>query len=98
MMIRKVPKNHPVPEAGLPPFWSVMGFLSCNVISVAMIVWLLPGLLTGSLPAWAFLLAFCLVIGYSSRQLAVGLFPGRFLRCPVCTLVREIIEIDSTVR
>lgn len=97
-MIRKTQRNLLVPEAGLPSFWSVMGFLSCIVISVAMIVWLLPGLPAGSLPAWAFLLAFCLVIGYSSRQLAVGLFPGRFLRCPVCTLVREIIEIDGTVR
>jgi hypothetical protein len=98
MMIRKFPKNLPVPEAGLPSFWLVTGFLLCIVLSVAMIAWLLPWLLGGSLPAWAFLVAFCLVIGYSCRRLAVGLFPGRFLRCPVCSLVREIIEIDSTVR
>ena len=63
-----------------------------------MIVALLPGLLAGLLPAWAFFLAFCLVIGYSARRLAVALFPGRFLRCPVCSLVREIIEIDGAVR
>jgi hypothetical protein len=97
-MMRKVPRHPVVQEVGLPSFWSVMGFLFNIVLSVAMIVSLLPGLLAGVLPAWIFLVAFCLVIGYSCQRLAVGLFPGRFLRCPVCSLVREIIEIDGAVR
>jgi hypothetical protein len=97
-MMRKVPRNPVVQEAGLPSFWSVLGFLLCIVLSVAMIAWLLPGLQAGILLTWIFLVAFCLVIGYSCRRLAVGLFPGRFLRCPVCSLVREIIEIDGAVR
>lgn len=85
-------------EAGLPSFWSVIGYLLSIVLSVAMIVTLAPGLLAGILFAWIFLAGFLLIIGYATRQLMVALFPGRFLRCPVCTLVREIIEIDGTVR
>jgi hypothetical protein len=98
MVTRRIRGHAPVQEPGLPSFWSVLGYLLCIVLSVAMIVGLMPGLLAGVLFAWIFLLAFCLVIGYSTRRLAVGLFPGRFLRCPVCSLVREIIEIDGTVR
>jgi hypothetical protein len=97
-MSRRFSGHAPVQEPGLPSFWSVMGYLLCIVLSVAMIVTMVPGLLAGILFAWIFLVGFILVIGYATRRLMVTLFPGRFLRCPVCTLVREIIEIDGTVR
>lgn len=84
-------------DTGCPPFRNVMGYLFCIVLSVAMILWLLPGLLAGVLGAWVFFIAFCAIILYGFLRLVQGLFPARFLRCPVCTLVREIIEIDGTV-
>jgi len=47
------------------------------------------------LETWVFLFGFCAIIGYCSYRLALKLFPERFRRCPVCSLVRKIIEIDS---
>ena len=60
-----------------------------------MILWLLPWLMAGVLSAWAIFVLSCAVILYAFVQFARGLFPARFMRCPVCSLVREIIEIDE---
>lgn len=97
-MTRRIRRHVPVKDAGFPRFPETMFYLFCIVLPVGMIVYLIPWLLAGVMPAWASLIAFCLLIGYAARWLAIALFPGRFRRCPVCSLVREIIEIDSTIR
>jgi hypothetical protein len=97
-MVHGVRRNIPAGDAGIPPFRDVVAYLAGIILSVAVIILLLPRLMAGIGIAWVFMFAFCLVIGYCSMQLARGLFPGRLRRCPVCSLVREIIEIDSTVR
>ena len=45
-----------------------------------------------------FFIAFGVMIVYCSFRLVRGLFPARFKRCRVCSLVREIIEIDEVVK
>ncbi|MFA5267147.1 MAG: hypothetical protein WC379_04180 [Methanoregula sp.] len=87
-------------DTGCPPFTDVLSLLFCIILSFAMILYLriwISALQVQAIPleTWAFLFAFCAIIAYSSVRLAQGLFPERFRRCPACTLVRKIIEIDA---
>jgi hypothetical protein len=65
-----------------------------------MIGWLFLWLSTGGMQfnsLWIFVifLGFGVIGIYSCFMLARGLFPARMQRCKVCSLVREIIEIDE---
>lgn len=89
-----------MPGTGCPPFTEVLSYLISIVLSFAMILYLqfwISALHGQAVPpeAWAFLLGFCAIIAYSFVRLAQGLFAEKFRRCPACSLVRKIIEIDS---
>lgn len=90
-------------DPGCPPFFEVLSYLFSIILAFGMIGYLLLWLSVTELQAvppdaLVFLLALCAIIGYSGFRLVRGLFPARMKRCKVCSLVREIIEIDGVMR
>jgi hypothetical protein len=82
-------------DTGCPSFRDIVGNLFCIVLSVAMILFLLPLLNAGILPAWVLFAAFCAVIVVGCVNLGRGLFPARWRRCSGSALVMRIVEIEG---
>jgi hypothetical protein len=90
-------------DIGCPPFLEVLFNLFCIVLSFAMIGYILIWLSTTRpeiVPpeVYMVLLAFGAIIVYCSVRLGKGLFPARCGGSRVSLLVKEIIEIEGTVR
>jgi hypothetical protein len=90
-------------EPGCPPFFEVLTYLICMVLSFGLIGWILIWISVGKTSTVPFeiviyLFALAVIIVYSGFRLVKGLFPARFSHCPMCSLLKEIIEIDGTVR
>jgi len=90
-------------DTGCPPFLEVLSCLFSIILSFAMMGYLLLWLSAWGKEAvllnmMVFFIAFGVMIVYCLFRLVRGLFPARFKRCRVCSLVREIIEIDEVVK
>ncbi len=90
-------------DTGCPPFFDVLSYLICIVISFAMIgyllLWLsLAVLQTLPLNVLAFFLVFGAMIVYCFARLGRGLFPARWPKERGPVLLREIVEIDAVVK
>ena len=87
-------------DTGCLPFLVVLSYLSCIIISLAMIGWLLLWL-----SAWnvqiipfkvrVFFLAFGVIIVYSFMRLIQGLFPLWLRAGPEGSVVVKVLEIDA---
>jgi len=82
----------PVSNYSTLKFSSVMSYLICIVLSISMIWYLLIAIFycetCSEKPlAYAFLVAFILIIGYASFGLFKMLFPARAELCKICSLI-----------
>jgi len=86
-------------EIDCPPFLEVLFYLLSIILSFAMIGWLLLWLSLWKpfiVPVGVLIgfIAFGVMIVYSFFRLIQGLFPERKRGCRVCSLLREVMEID----
>ena len=89
-------------DTGCPPFFDVLSYLICIVLSFVMIGYLLLWLSlavpqTIPLNVLVFFLVFGVMIVYCFARLGRGLFPERWPKERGPVLLREIVEIDAVV-
>ncbi|MFA4823902.1 MAG: hypothetical protein WC593_01955 [Methanoregula sp.] len=87
-------------DTGCPPFLEVLSCLSCILLSLAMIGWLLLWLSAWnvqviSLEVWVFFLAFGVIVVYSFMRLIRGLFPLWLRAGPGGSVMVKVLEIDA---
>jgi len=81
-------------DTSSPPSGKTMAYLFCIVLSIAMIWYLLLSIFScetcAAKPlAYAFILAFILIIAYAGFSLFNMLFPAKAESCPVCALMNR---------
>jgi predicted membrane channel-forming protein YqfA (hemolysin III family) len=89
-------------DTGCPPFFDVLSYLICTVLSFAMIGYLLLWLSLAApqtipLNILVFFLVFGVMIVYCIARLGRRLFPARWPEERGPVLLREIVEIDAVV-
>ena len=81
-------------DTSSPPPGKTMAYLVCVVLSIAMIWYLLLSIFScetcAAKPlAYAFILAFILIIAYAGFGLFNMLFPAKAESCPICALMHR---------